>query len=394
MARRLALVALAALFAAVASRGASAQSASGGAAAGSAPPRDALKDPAAPGEIEMEPAQTGNGPGSAAGSAGPVAASAAPAKDPKLAKKWLVAAQQLMQRGSYFAARNRPDDARPQFENAVTAYQRAIEVGDDPNVYLDLANAEDRLGRLDEAVKHLRRVTTASAGTRPDVVKKASARLDELLTKVGLVTLVVAPPGTSITLGGAGLGTAPLGEPLVLMPGTYTLSFQAGGFQPKEAEITVEPGTVAERAIDLEPVKAIVEPVAPVKPEPLAQPAPSRSPSRTPLYVGAGVTAAAALNAAIFGALAIAQHAAFTGATTSKLGREDARTNGKRFALVTDVSLGTAAVAAGITAYWYFYRYKQTQKLDDRSSRPVETKLEVVPWVQTRSGGAVIAGWF
>ncbi|HEY0481565.1 MAG TPA: hypothetical protein VGD37_28810, partial [Kofleriaceae bacterium] len=238
--RRLAVIAIAALVAAVASRNASAQpqapasSAASGApasSAGSAAPgapaaptapaaSAAPGAPAEPAEIEMEPAPA---PASA------LAPVAAPAKDARLARKWLAAAQQLMQKGSYFAARNRPDDARPQFENAVTAYQKAIEAGDDPNLYLELANAEDRLGKLVDAVRHLRHLTGATgaagaAGARPEVVRKARARLDELLTKVGLVTLTIAPPGASITLGGAELGTAPLTEPLVLIPGTYTLS--------------------------------------------------------------------------------------------------------------------------------------------------------------------------
>lgn len=328
----------------------------------------AIAQPREPGESELEPA-----------------------KDPKLARKWLAVAQELMQKGGYLAARNRPDDARPQFENAVTAYRRAIEAGADPSVYLDLAGAEDRLGKLDDAVRHLRRVAAAGSGARPDVVKKAGARLEQLLAKVGLVSLIVTPAGASITLGGAELGTAPLHEPLVLMPGTYTVSFHAEGRRPKEAEITVEPGAEIERVIQLDPVNATLDPASGLAP---AAPGPA---PKLPLYLGAAVTGAAVLNATIFGALAIAQHATFTGASTSRLDREDARTNGKRFALVADVSLGAAAVAAGFTAYWYIFPYRRarpSRQPDDRRARPVETKLEVVPWVQPRSGGAAIAGRF
>jgi len=401
--RRIALVTLAALTAAVASSGARAQP----------------KDP--DGEIEMQPEPTGSGsagpttprattpaaPGAttpaAPGATTPAAPGAttpsapgAPVKDPKLAKKWLAAAAVLMQKGSYYASRNRPDDARAQFENAATAYQRAIEAGDDVAIYLDLAGAEDKLGKFDDAVKHLRRVVAAPAGVRPDVVKKATARLDDLSTKIGFVTLTVAPAGASITLGGAEIGTAPLPEPLVLMPGTYTLAFQAEGFQPKEAEIKVEPGSEIERAIELEPVKVIVEPVKPIPlpPEPVIEDQPA-APSALPVYVGAGVTGAGVLSAGLFGILAIGQHSTFTGATTSKLDREDARSNGQRFALIADISLGTAAVAAGFTAYWYFTKYRQhPRKPEERHPPPVDAKLDVVPWVQPQSGGVTLAGRF
>jgi hypothetical protein len=101
------------------------------------------------------------------------------------------------------------------------------------------------------------------------------------------------------------------------------------------------------------------------------------------------------LGTAIFGILAISQHSTFTGASTSQLDREDARSNGQRFALIADISLGTAAVAAGFTAYWYFTKYRQEpKKPDERHPPPVDAKLDVVPWVQPQSGGVTIAGWF
>jgi PEGA domain/Tetratricopeptide repeat len=377
--RRIALIVTAALTALVISSAAFAQS----------------KDPG--GDIEMEPEQADSPPKSAAdGAPGAITPPAAPGKDPKLAKKWIIAGQQLMQKGSAFAAKNRSDEAKTQFENAVTAYQKAIEASDDVNVYFELANAEDKLGKIDEAVKHLRRVVNAQAGVRPDVLKKATARFEELSAKVGLVTLTVTPAGTSITLGGAELGTAPLPEPLVLMPGTYTLSFQADGFQPKEAEIKIDPGSESERAVALEPVKIIVEPVKPAIPdEPLPQDDKPVPPSKAPLYVGAGIAGAGIVSAATFGILAIGQHSTFTSASTSKLDREDARTNGQRFALISDISLGTAVVAAGFTTYWYFYKYRHSPpKSEDRHPPPVEAKLDVVPWVQSQSGGITIAGRF
>ncbi|HMG19667.1 MAG TPA: PEGA domain-containing protein [Kofleriaceae bacterium] len=312
-----------------------------------------------------------------------------PAVAARQARQSLATAQQCMLRGSYFAARKRSDEARAQFEAAVAAYQRAIEAGGDPNLYVDLAAAEDRLGKPIDAVKHLRLVV-AAAGARPDVVGVAQARLDELLGKLGLVTLTIVPAGASITLAGSELGTAPLREPLVLAPGTYTLSFQAEGFQPHDEQITVEPGR-AEHAIALEPVNIVVAPVPPAPPpEPAARPAP---PAGLPLYLGAGVTGAAAITAVVFGVLAIGQHATFTAAATSPAARDQARSRGERFALVADASLGAAVIAAGVTATWYFYWHRSTRP-DDQRQATRKAKLDVVPWVQSRSGGAALAGWF
>jgi hypothetical protein len=322
----------------------------------------------------------------AAALAVPRAALAEPS-DPKAAKRWLAVGQTLMQRGAYLAARNRADEAKQQFENAATAYHKAIEAGDDVNVYAELAAAEEKLGKVDAAVRHLRLVVRAS-GVRPDVEKRASARLDELLARVGLVTLTVAPPGTSITLGGSEVGHSPLAEPLVLLPGTYTLAFQAAGFEPKEAELRVDAGTESERAIELEPMKVVVEPVPPPAPEPAPRVEPSARPSRLPLYAGAGLTVAAVAGAGALGALALREHATFTRRSTDPVDRDDARANGRLLAQLADVAIVTAVAAAGFTAYWYFYRYKRHHD----NSR--QSKLDVVPWVQPQLGGMTVAGRF
>ena len=92
------------------------------------------------------------------------------------------------------------------------------------------------------------------------------------------------------------------------------------------------------------------------------------------------------------------RHATFTATSTSTPDRAAARTSGQRFALLAEVSLGTAVVAAGFTAYWYFYKYKRLlHKFEERhvaSLANSETKIDVVPWVQPQSSGVMIAGWF
>jgi hypothetical protein len=322
---------------------------------------------------------------------------AAPARDPRAARRWLASGQMFMQRGGYLAARHRLDEARQQFDSAVAAYRKAIEASDDVNLYLELAFAEDRAGKLDSAVKHLRTLARAG-GARPEIVKRATARLEELLARIGLVTLIVAPSGTSITLGGTEIGLSPLAEPLVLLPGTYTLAFQADGYQPREAELKVEPGSESERTIELERVKVIVEPVEPAPVEPDVVTHVELRRSRLPLYAGAGVTLAAAGGAGILGALAIRQHTVFARRSTSPADRADAQANGRLLAHLADASGITAIAAAGFTAYWYFYRYRGplVNSTADRTDKPRDssTKLDVVPWVQSQLGGIAIAGWF
>src|SRR5262249_26333039 len=133
-----------------------------------------------------------------AGAATPAALEApaqaqAQAKDPKLAKKWLATGQQLVQKGDWLTGARRSADARTSYGDAVAAFEKSIETGDDLNTYALLADAEEKLGKLDLAAKHYRTIVRARAavqtGIRPEVMKKATTKLDELSAKVGIITL-------------------------------------------------------------------------------------------------------------------------------------------------------------------------------------------------------------
>lgn len=359
-----------------------------------------------PDEIEMEPEPAGSGSGSGSAAAEPTT----PTKDPKAAKKWLYAAQTLVQKGDYWTRAKRLDDAKAQYENAATAFQKSIESGDDLNTYYLLADVEDKLGKSDLAAAHCRKVVKAQTGVRPDVMKKATAKLDELTTKIGIVTLTVVPEGTTITLAGTELGKSPLPEPLLLMPGNYALAFSADGYQPKEAELKIEAGSESERTIELEAVKIIVEPPAPREPEPAEMPMVTAPPSKLPLYIGAGATGALLLTWGITGILAIGQHGTYTANESTPVERADAKTNGERLALVSDLTLIGGLGAAGFTAYWYLYKYRRGQQkpaaeqpAPPRAVPPVVrrhrdeshyAKVVVAPWVQPEASGLAIVGAF
>ena len=359
-------------------------------------------DPAKPPDAAKPPVPDAANPPPADGT--PPAAPAAPVKDPKAAKKWLTAAQQLVQKGDWSTRARRPDDAKVSYENAATAFEKSIEAGTDLNTYALLADIEEKLGKIDRAVRHYRVVVKAQAGIRPDVLKKATARVAELSAQVGIVTLTVKPDGAVISLAGAELGKTPLAEALVLMPGTYTVALQAEGFQPREAELVIEAGSETERAIDLDPVQITV--VAPVKQEPVEPPPPPSGPSRLPIYVGGGAAVALLGTAVITGILAAGQHGTYTSKDATSIEREDARINGKRLALASDLTLVGGLAAGGFTAYWYFLKYKPGQRnlTEQRPAtargthRPRDeaqsAKVELVPWVQSAASGLTVVGVF
>lgn len=356
-------------------------------------PASAQPDPAEP-EIEM------GGEGEPAVPDGPAEA---PVKDPKLAKKLVTTGQQAVAKGDAFVRAKKAEEAKAQYETALTAFTKALELGAEPAVHLDLGNVLDKLGRFAEAATQWRLATKAE-GVKPDVVKKATARLDDaLMNKVGLVILQVKPDGATVSIEGVEVGTAPLPEPLILMPGTHKLTFAAEGFQPKEAEFKVEAGSESERTVELEPIKVIIETKPPVDENPVVVKPAAPPPSKLPLFVGGGATVAFLATTTITGILAVGQHGTFTADDSSAAERADAKDKGERLARISDVALAGTLVAGAFTAYWYFAKYKPAQRKyasERNASRAVRapSKLAVVPWVQPASdqpgGGLTLAGSF
>lgn len=352
------------------------------------------------GEIEME----SEAPPTDAPPADAPPADAPPAappvvKDPKVAKKWTTAGNQLVAKGDGLVKKKKPDEAVPHYENAVTAYEKALEAGADMNVAYSLADAHDKLGHYDVAVRMYRSVVADSSLAKPDTIKKANTKLEVALGNVGLVLLVVVPEGATVSLGGNVIGTTPLPEPLIMMPGTYSFAFEADGFQPKELELAVEASGELEKTIELEKIEVIVEPIKPSPPdEPVAAPPPPERRSKVPLIVGGVLTLGLATTAIITGVMARSANNDFKNEGNSAADQEFYKDRGQRLALITDLAIGGAVVAGGFTVLWYAFKYSKGADVPAENNRspnaPVMSKLDVVPWVEPTASGLSVLGSF
>lgn len=316
----------------------------------------------------------------------------APVKDAKVAKKWLAAAKELVAKGDGFA-KKKPDDAKAAYENAVTAYAKAIEAGDDIGVNFQLAQVEDKLGQTDAAARHYRMVATAKTGVPAALVKQAQAKFDDASTKVGLVTLTVTPDGTTIANGTTKLGKTPLTEPLILMPGTYTLTLSSDGYVSRDTELKVEAGSESERKLDLEPVKMSVETPPRTGGTDDAPPQSKAPVSKIPMYVGAGAAGALLLTSVITGLTARSWHNTFVAPGTSKDERDFAHDAGRHWAHVTDACLVGGVLAGGFAAAWYVFKIRAAGEHPAETVRVVP-KVDMIPWVQPDAGGLGLAGSF
>lgn len=344
-------------------------------------------------DIEMEP--EGVGSAAPAGSAAASSEPAAPVKDPKLAKKLYAAAQGFERKGDQLARQNKADDAKAQYTEAVNAYEKAIEQAEpvDPMWTLALAVAEDKSGDPASAYKQVKALVATQPPLKADVLKKAQAKLDELDGKVGKVTLSVKPDGTQIMIAGKTVGEAPMTEALVLSPGTYTVSFAAVGFEPKDAELKVEAGSESERKIDLSPVKVVIHPRE-AEPEPEHPSGPTK-PNMLPLYVGGGATAVLLVTSIVYDFKAKHQHDIYTAKKTTTPDRLDARDNGKLFAHVADITLVGTLGAAAFTGYWYWFKVRPAMAAQGSvGATEKQAKVEVAPWVEPGATGFIVGGQF
>ena len=342
----------------------------------------------AEGEIEMEGEAP---PAEPAPAEAPPEQPAAPVKDPKVARKWLQAGDVLVRKGDQLTKQGKTAEAKQQYENAVTAYQRAIEASDDVSLHYQLAIAEDKAGMTPEAIKHLK-IVAGAQGVKASILKNAQTKLDDFSMKVGIVSLAITPEGTQVSIGDKEIGEAPLAEPLVLPPGTHKVTFTAVGFQPKDIDLKIEAGSESERKIALEPVPVVTKPEQPEEPMPETPIVAPAGPNKLPLYIGAGATGGFVLLATITGIVAVGKHGTYTDGNASPNERTDAKSSGETFALVTDLCLVGAVGAAAFTAYWYQYKYRPQARAF--AERQTQAKLDVVPWVQPQAGGLTVAGSF
>jgi hypothetical protein len=354
------------------------------------------------GDIEMggDDAAKKQPPPPAHDAAKPTDAPAADAsqRDPKLAKKLVAAGEQHAKKGDYLNRVHK--DAKPEWQEAATAYAKALELGDDVNVYFALGEIEEKLGNLADALHAYKKVTTATAGVRPEIAKQAATHVDDVTSKVGLVTFELTPDGATVTVGDSQVGTAPMTEPLVMLPGKYTFALAAAGYQPKQVELQIDAGSEVQKKIDLDPVPVIVKPVKDftASDTDTASPAPP-APIKWPLYAGIGGTVAFAGVATVTGILAIKQHDTFVAPDTKKDDRLDAQDNGRTLSKVNDVMIGGAVVVAAGTAAYYFLVYRPRhadyeKKLQPAGKTALRSKVDIVPWVQSGSGGLVLGGQF
>lgn len=177
-----------------------------------------------------------------------------------------------------------------------------------PGTLLNLANCEDRLGRVASAWEHFRRAIDVLPATDPRV-RVARARVTALEPRLPRLTLTVATPlpaGATVARDGVEIGSASLGVPIPIDPGDHSIVVRAAGH--REAVFPVTLAEAEARSVEIRLGDRVERRVAHATPIAGPTPPPVRRASRPwrPIGIAAlGVGAAALATGAVTGILAL-----------------------------------------------------------------------------------------
>jgi hypothetical protein len=296
------------------------------------------------------------------------------------------------------------------YEAALEAFQEAYRLAPHPSVRVNMANAYEQLDRPLEAIFHFERFLAEAEQVRPEQRREVETALARLRGRVAEVTIQVEPAGATVLIDENDSRSAPLTEPVRMVPGNHTIEVSADGYATMRRDISVEAGDTPTVSITLEGAGAEAlgasESGGGATGEgdaggdleggvELTTDTGGGGPSTAPVLIAGGISAALLLGAVVTGISALGANSDFDEAVVAcDRGRgdpaacdsgRDAADRASTLALVTDILLVGGLVGAGITAYLIVSH-------DGGATERAAARL--VPVASTTGGGLLLTGGF
>jgi hypothetical protein len=273
-------------------------------------------------------------------------------------------------------------EARGDYPTALAKFGQALSVKDTAQLRLRVGAAQERLGRLNEALASYQGGLDKAASL-PAVAKVAREQLEALRPRIPTLTLFAAKPvpGLVVTLDDAPVAPSVLGTAMKVDPGTRRVHVTAPGYQSRDQSVAVAERSSLRVELELLPEAVAVAPVAP---------APSRLPGALVLGGGgaaliAGVVLLAvsyARDATINGLCGGADRMACPLSRKPEIDADVASVNAMRFSGLGVAVVGAAGVAVG-------------SYLLVKAGRPTATGwVRVMPTMGAGTTGVIAVGAF
>ncbi len=261
-------------------------------------------------------------------------------------------------------------------QTAEKDFEEAYQTLPNAAVLLKIADCRSRLSNDHGTVEALEQYLAEKpkAADRTDI----ESRINAIKQKPGVVSVTTTPVGASVFVDGSDSGQVTPTD-LKLAPGDHTISVQLPPYETVQQTITVD--FASRKTLDLTlaaPATPTTEPglktTTPVTDYPVTT---SNGRSLSPgFWVAAGATVAGAAVWTTFGVMALDKHTKYNEKPSRSL-----YDDGKRDALIADISLGVTLAAAVTAGVFYF-----TSKSGDE---PPEHGVVIVPSVSRDSAGLV-----
>ncbi len=266
------------------------------------------------------------------------------------------------------------------YRAAIIEFERAYEIAPNYKVLFNIGQAYLELQDYAAALTAFERFSSEGGAELTDQQKSdVEAEIKKLAGRIAKVEMTVNVPDATISVDDVTVGRSPLTKPLTLSTGRHKIVVSREGYVPETRLVDLAGGDVRQLQVVLNEVAA---PKPAAEPAPVAPKAVQSDPGMgTPFWVSLGLTGAFAVGSGVTGFLALSakndneDQAKTLGTTRADL--EDSQQRMDNFALATDILLGAAVVAGGLTIYF-------------AADGPSETSTQV----GLAPGGAVVSGTF
>lgn len=293
------------------------------------------------------------------------------------------------------------DPEGPRYEDAYRSFKAAYALSPSYKILGNLGLCAMKLERDDEAIAAYEKYLAEGKDLARAEVQQITSDLATLKNSVGHVTIESDPPGAEVLDVRAPVrgervlnayGTVAEPTRLGLHEGTHQLTARLAGFPDQTWDVEVVGGQ------DLPGHKFVFSKEAPPAPPPAvaapAPPAPAPMTTARPVpmgvWIGAAATGVLAVATGVSAVLAMGKHSDFEAANdgSNPQSAQSIKSSGQTMNVVSDVCLGGAVVAAGVTAALYFTRPSV------EAPSAAKARVVVVPDVARSSAGLSLLGRF
>ena len=262
------------------------------------------------------------------------------------------------------------------FEGALAEIERAYQLAPSFKILFNLGRIHKQLNNYAAALNDFQRYLDEGATDVPDDRRiEVENDIRQLVNRVATID-VKTKEGATVSVDDVPVGRAPLPKGILVNPGRRRISATLDGYAPAFAVVTVVGSDT--KSVDLSLVSLTMKNDQPMQPD---------TAPRTRAIVAWSITGALAVGAASVGVATIVTRGKYDPESTrgnpnAQSDLENRKSTIQTMALVTDILIGSAVVAGGISAY---FTYKLS-KSKEQASRSLD--------VAVRPGGVSLFGTF